>query len=67
TAAAFAHLLELLEGRGRRFRMPPGSRAMETGGFKGLRREIPRDEFYAALTRALGLSEFYCVAEYGMT
>jgi hypothetical protein len=67
TAAAFAHALETLEGRGRRFRLPPGSRVMETGGFKGMRREIPRDEFYSMLTHRLGLSEFYCVAEYGMT
>ncbi len=67
TAAAFAHLLDALEERGRRFRIPPGSRIMETGGFKRGRREIPRDEFYAVLVDQLGLSEFYCVAEYGMT
>jgi hypothetical protein len=67
TAAAFARLLEALEERGRRFRMPPGSRIMETGGFKGRRREISRDELYAMLVEWLGLSELYCVAEYGMT
>ncbi len=67
TAAAFAHLIEELEGRGVRFRLPLGSRAMETGGFKRRRREIPRAEFYAMLTARFGLSEYYCVAEYGMT
>ncbi len=40
---------------------------METGGFKRRRREIPRDEFYAMLVERLGVSEFYCIAEYGMT
>jgi len=67
TAAAFAHLLEALEERGWRFRIPPGSRIMETGGFKRGRREILRDELYAMLVERLGLSELYCVAEYGMT
>jgi len=67
TAAAVAHLLDSLEGRGLRFSLPPGSRLMETGGFKRQRREIPREEFYARLTTVLALSEHYCVAEYGMT
>jgi hypothetical protein len=67
TAAAMAHLLEALNAHRRHFRLPLGSRAMETGGFKGDRREISRDEFYAQVTDRLGLSEFYCVAEYGMT
>jgi hypothetical protein len=67
TAAAFAHLLETLDERGRRFRLPSGSRIMETGGFKHQAREMPREEFYAWLLDRLGVSEFYCVAEYGMT
>ncbi len=67
TAAAFAHLVEELEGRGVRFRLPLGTRVMETGGFKRRRREIPRDEFYAILAERFGISELYCVAEYGMT
>ncbi len=67
TAVAFAHLLEALEKRGRRVRLPPGSRAMETGGPKRLGRELARDELYGMLVERLGLSEFYCVAEYGMT
>jgi hypothetical protein len=67
TALAFAHLLEALAGRGRFFRLPPGSRVMETGGSKRRSREIGRDELYGMLVDRLGLSEFYCVAEYGMT
>jgi hypothetical protein len=67
TAAAFAHLVEALEGAGRRFHLPPGSRIMETGGFKRRGKGIPRDEFYAMLIDRLGLSEYYCVSEYGMT
>ena len=67
TAAAFARLLEALSDSAQGFRLPPGSRLMETGGLKGMRRGIQRDEFYAMLVDRLGLSEFYCVAEYGMT
>jgi hypothetical protein len=67
TAAAFAHLLEAMDERGRRFRLPPGSRLMETGGFKRQRREMSREEFYALLVDRLGLPELYCIGEYGMT
>lgn len=67
TASAFAHLVEHLERSDRVFRLAPGSRLMETGGFKGLGRVIPRGEFYAGLTYRLGIAELYCVAEYGMT
>jgi hypothetical protein len=67
TVASISHLLQTLDEHERRFQLPLGSRVMETGGFKGLRREVSKDEFYARLTDRLGLSEFYCVAEYGMT
>ena len=67
TAAAFMHLLDALGQTGRMFQLPRGSRVMETGGFKGAGREIARDEFYAMLVERLGLSELYCVSEYGMT
>ncbi len=67
TAAAFAHLLEALGERGERLRLPAGSRVMETGGFKRRGIEIPRERFYSMLVERLGVSEHYCVAEYGMT
>jgi acyl-CoA synthetase (AMP-forming)/AMP-acid ligase II len=67
TAAAFVHLIDAMDERGRRFRLPVGSRLMETGGFKRKGGSIPRDEFYRRLVDRFGLSEFYCVAEYGMT
>ena len=67
TAAAYLHLLEGLDRHRRRFDLPPGSRLMETGGFKRLRREITRAEFYAWLAERLGIPEAYCVSEYGMT
>ena len=67
TAFSFAHLLEALEARGRHFALPPGSRVMETGGFKGRARPLPRAELYAAIGCALGIPEPRIVNQYGMT
>lgn len=67
TAFAFAYLLQDLDKRQLRFQLPPGSRIMETGGFKGRVKEIPRDEFYFQLQHALGIPRSHIVNEYGMT
>ncbi|MCO4770581.1 MAG: acyl-protein synthetase [Deltaproteobacteria bacterium] len=47
--------------------LPPGSRVMETGGFKGAARTLERDVFYARLARGLELPTFAIISEYGMT
>ena len=65
TAAAFAHLLDALPKT--LLRTARGSRLMETGGIKGMRRQIQRDELYAIFGERLALPELYCVSEYGMT
>ena len=67
TAFAFVHLLEQLEARGLSLRCPEGSRIMETGGFKGRSREMPRTDLYAALTARLGVPPGRIVNQYGMT
>jgi hypothetical protein len=70
TAFAFVHWLDALgaaEGGRPHFRLPAGSRLLETGGFKGRARVMPRDELYAALERRLGLAPEWMVNEYGMT
>lgn len=67
TAFAFVHLLDGLETRGARVALPPGSRILETGGFKGRSREVARDELYASLQVALGVPVSRMVNEYGMT
>lgn len=48
-------------------RLPPGSSLMETGGFKGRMRQVPREALYGELSRRLGLQEKRIVGEYGMT
>ncbi|MFC0409755.1 LuxE/PaaK family acyltransferase [Roseomonas elaeocarpi] len=64
---SFVQLLDQLEAGGRRFRLPPGSRIFDTGGFKGQSREVPPELFYARLTAAFGVPAELCINMYGMT
>lgn len=47
--------------------LPPGSRIMETGGFKGRSRQVGRSQLYSEASRALGVPVGRIVNEYGMT
>lgn len=67
TGFAFVHLLDELERTNRTLSLPLGSRIMETGGFKGRSREIPRGDFYPLLAAAFNVPLQYVVNEYGMT
>jgi hypothetical protein len=67
TAFAFVHLLEELEARDLALICAPGSRIMETGGFKGRSREMPRDELYSLIEARLGVPPSQIVNQYGMT
>jgi hypothetical protein len=67
TAFAFVHVLEAMESGSRQIALPPGSRVMETGGFKGRSRELPRDELYRRIGGALGIPSESIVNQYGMT
>jgi hypothetical protein len=48
------------------YRLPPGSRAMDTGGAKGLTTEFTRAEVAGAFQRHLGIPPSHLVNEYGM-
>jgi hypothetical protein len=67
TAFALVHWLDALRAAGTRFRLPEGSRLMDTGGFKGRSREVTREELYGAVEERLGIPHAWCVNEYGMT
>ena len=67
TAFAFVHWLDRLRERGRRYALPPGSRLMDTGGFKGRSREVPAEALRAMYAEWLGIPDDHCVNEYGMT
>jgi hypothetical protein len=64
---AFVHFLDRCRADGLRFRLPVGSRVMDTGGFKGKSREIPQVELYALISEHLGVGRDACVNMYGMT
>jgi hypothetical protein len=68
TALSLLHALERGEkGASGLPRLPDGSRIMETGGFKGARRQIPRTELYRMLLERTGVPPERIVNEYGMT
>ncbi len=67
TAFAFVHWLDALEAEGTRLALPDGARIMETGGFKGRSRSLPRPAFYGALEDRLGVDMDRIVNQYGMT
>ena len=64
---SFVHLLDELQRLGKTFALPPGSRVLDTGGFKGLSRELSPEDFYAQLSSALGIAKSQCINMYGMT
>lgn len=67
TAFAFVHLLDGLTDRGVRFRLPAGSRIMDTGGFKGRSRVVGRSDLLRGYADRLGIPARCVVNEYGMT
>ncbi|HVH17197.1 MAG TPA: AMP-binding protein [Myxococcota bacterium] len=67
TAFAFVHLLDALALRGRALTLPTGTRALETGGFKGRARVRPQRELYAEIEARLGIPAARIVNQYGMT
>ena len=67
TAFAWVHLLDAAAARGLQIALPRGSRAMETGGFKGRSRTVTRTALYAGVERTLGIPPERIVNQYGMT
>jgi hypothetical protein len=67
TAFAFVHFFDFCMESGRTFRLPAGTRVMETGGFKGKSREMSRPLLYGLFDKFLGIPPLRIVNEYGMT
>jgi len=67
TAFMFVHLLDELAQRGLSVALPPGSRVIETGGYKGRSRELPKAELHALISARLGVPPAFIVCEYGMS
>ena len=67
TAFSFVHLLDHFEANNIRYRLAEGSRVLETGGYKGRSREMPKAELHLLITKHLGIPEDRIVCEYGMS
>jgi Acyl-protein synthetase, LuxE len=64
---AFHQFLEHARSRKLSFRLPPGSRIMDTGGFKGRKMHLSKTELYRAYADGFGIPQSHIVNEYGMT
>ncbi len=64
---SFVHVIDALRASGHRFRLPPGSRILDTGGYKKQSRELPLEAFYSELSDLLGVPRERCINMYGMT
>jgi hypothetical protein len=67
TAFSFVHLLDYLAEKNLRFTLPPGSRVMETGGYKNRSRVLPKLELHRMIFERLGISTSEILCEYGMS
>ena len=68
TSFAFVHFLDATANDPtERWHLPEGSRLMETGGFKGKSREVPREVLRSTLAKRFGLPEARVANQYGMT
>ena len=66
TAFSFVHLLDHLDADAIDFQLPTGSAAMETGGYKGRSREVPKAELHQAIAAKFGMASGRIICEYGM-
>jgi hypothetical protein len=67
TAFSFVHLLDHLQAAGKRVALPQGSRVMETGGYKGRARSVPKAELRQMFSKFLGVPGRHVLSEYGMS
>jgi hypothetical protein len=67
TAFSFVHVIEVFSHGGKRTALAPGSRVMETGGYKGLSREMPKSELHALISKTFGVTRADIFTEYGMS
>ena len=65
TSFAFVHAEDGLAQR--RFQLPPRSRIMQTGGYKGRSREVDPDALRGAMSARYGIAESFIINEFGAT
>ena len=67
TAFSFVHLLEHCGSSGEPFQLSAGSRVIETGGYKGRSRSIPKSELHELIADQFGVPRNHIITEYGMS
>jgi hypothetical protein len=67
TAFSYVHLLDHLAERDLHLKLPPGSCVLETGGYKGRSRSLPKAALHALISQRLGISPGHIICEYGMS
>ncbi|HTL15924.1 MAG TPA: long-chain fatty acid--CoA ligase [Patescibacteria group bacterium] len=67
TAFSYVHLLDHIADHGISIELPNGSRILETGGYKGRSRVLPKAELHSLLTERLGVAASRINCEYGMS
>ena len=67
TAFSFVHLLDHFAAAAGAFPLPPGSRVLETGGYKGRSRILPKAELHRHLSKCFALPPAHLAVEYGMS
>ena len=67
TAFSYLDLLDHLARCDLRFRLPGGSCVLETGGYKGRSRSLPKAALHALISQRLGISANRIICEYGMS
>lgn len=67
TAFSFVHALDWMKSNQQALKLPAGSRVMETGGYKGRSRVIPKLELHRQIRNRFGIAEQDVLCEYGMS
>lgn len=67
TAFSFVHLVDWLQERQLRLALPEGSYLLETGGYKGHSRELPKTALHRSLTSVFDVPAERILCEYGMS
>lgn len=67
TAFNYVHLLDQMSEQGQNLHLPAGSRILETGGYKGRSRVLPKSELHELITERLGVEPQDILCEYGMS
>jgi len=67
TAFSFVHLLDAMTKIHLHLNLPAHTRVLETGGYKGRSRSLPRDALHRLITERLGVPPENIHCEYGMS